>query len=447
MHECTKYHQVNVASDWTPQDNHLVRYITPTPQCVECEAPKPTNQGIRPYKFLDRKTARPHLLAHLPHTQTLARAVMARMGKDRDWIPWPGLESELLNKNRNPSIWRHHLDEFLEAGWIATRSRRVESWHEVEAIQVLDNDTIIECAEPGMRKARLDARDQAHAALQGHGPAAQVARTFLAGKEWLSWPPEALALVTVVANHADSGRRLRTRVLSGTAADDTKVLEAHQGRLERIFGKFEELGLYGHSALDLIGGQGSIQFPHGRLDVTLLQPYGAVTVQQLRHTVALDPGPGGIWFIENKTVFEAACSHEVDVPDDALMVFTGGQPSLGVQHAAQLAAALACPVRIWCDLDPAGVQIARLIHGLVGPRAQAMHMSAQEYLGAANQRPIKGKNLQTLNDLTEEGFLGDLVVAMKASKHWVEHETQLLMGARAGAPRETPVVASLSVSN
>jgi hypothetical protein len=85
-------------------------------------------------------------------------------------------------------------------------------------------------------------------------------------------------------------------------------------------------------------------------------------------------------------------------------------------------------MRIWADIDLAGVRIARLLYRWSSETAQPIWMGPEDFEGAATSRPLSARGVAAIRaDIKAhpDGLLRDTLEAILKVGRWVEQEALL----------------------
>jgi hypothetical protein len=223
------------------------------------------------------------------------------------------------------------------------------------------------------------------------------------------------------------GETIAFRELSVKVCGNTKGLLPIKSYLKRMLGNFEDYGITEHAVL--IYCKGSII---GNVDACILDLSAAVDYAVLTEATAsrFKPTQANIEYfllIENQTSFEAAVSI---LPANTCCVFLSGYPPRHVQSFIKTLLTFK-PVtgKIWCDMDPDGIEIALTAGKLfesVGAVWQAVGMDSEIYLKSEITKSIDERDrnkIRALKERFEARNFYDLLNEMEKSGKKVEQET------------------------
>ncbi len=224
-----------------------------------------------------------------------------------------------------------------------------------------------------------------------------------------------------------AGENIAFRELSVKVCGNTKGLLPVKSYLKRMLGNLEDYGITEHAVL--IYCKGSII---GNVDERILDLSAAVDYAVLTESTAsrFKPAQANIesfLLIENQTSFEAAVSI---LPANTCCVFLSGYPPRHVQSfVKKLLKFKPAKGKIWCDIDPDGVEIA-LTAGKwfesVGAEWQPVGMDKQIFLKAEITKSLDERDkskIKALKERAEGQIFHDLLDEMERVGKKVEQET------------------------
>ena len=133
----------------------------------------------------------------------------------------------------------------------------------------------------------------------------------------------------------------------------------------------------------------------------------------------------GVLVIENMAAFEAACAGDVVGLGEWLFIWSAGYPGRSARHVVEAAANMAVPVRVWADLDLAGVRIARLIARWAGTQWTPWRMSPDDARAAVVRRPLTARAREAIQEdlrASPDAPLADTLRALLEIDATVEQE-------------------------
>lgn len=417
------YSTRQVTHEWYGVDDRERRDVIPTPICTECGEAQPA-RWERPPKYVDeryRKGLRPP--ESTEDAQVVAEHVLRRAEDHEDGEPRPcqGLFSRLAKRGVNRSRAEALLERFLEAGWVFLRWNVEGPDRVLHAVAIEDREALVEFARPGQREALEEARRAALDRLEGvEGETADAVERLIDVEEGLG--PSQMRVLAAVAEHAASGEQLHVRVASSRLLGDSKAIERHRSIVQTRLGSFEELGLSESSHLERIGGTGSIELGDETVTVEELAPFVGLSAETVERIEAIEPGDGVVVFVENGVPFEACARGEVGELAGALIVYTDGIPSSGVQSIAEKVAGHR--VLVWADIDPEGVLIYEILNEQTGGAAEPYRMGPEDLRAEEGQDLSDNKRarLERMLDKDPGHALAPTLEALDEHGYWVEQE-------------------------
>lgn len=164
-------------------------------------------------------------------------------------------------------------------------------------------------------------------------------------------------LLTALDSWITDGRNGTRRDFALFATGDTKgVSSAEWDWFETTLAGLEEIGISRHTPAVWLRAPITIVFDNGKLDLCVIPDCIALTPATLNQMIACE-GKVEQWLIlENRTVFERL-ARILPANTGALWV-PGFAPSWWKQAVSDILRVCPAPVRISCDPDPAGIDIA-----------------------------------------------------------------------------------------
>ena len=383
------------------------------PAC-ECGNRQPTRRGTLRTPTERRTTSTAP--ARVPRDETNARVAAALLAHERSIVPWPGIRSKLVKKGATGRELEKALEELTRGGMLELVAVRNKGDWDLRRVHVLDRDALAEHVNPGHRARLADAIRSEGASLPPTVAAASLRMHLEAGAP--GWEPETVQWAARLVRHAASGRPVMLRQFSATWGL-SKEFEKHQARIERIIGPVGDLGIIDAASLLFIAGEGTLRFPEATIKIGASLGILGFERHVLKTLVRVEGER--VFFVENKTVFEAIAKKTVPELENVLCVFTGGNVGSTIRHFASVTEG---QIFVWADLDPEGVRIARHIYDASGKRAVPYRMTPEELLLGTDE--LDAERLRTLDqELAREGPLNELLHAIQATKRWREQEKQL----------------------
>ncbi|HTG31737.1 MAG TPA: DUF2399 domain-containing protein [Thermoanaerobaculia bacterium] len=416
-------------SGWTRQGVLAERLARRVPVCAVCGRERPARR-LRPAVLRETR-------AEIPAAPPLADAagrgiagVLVRRSEGREAIPAAGLLSDLAQDGIPASLAEEWIERFLHAGWL-TATWRLGGSPRLTRVSLPQPAALRELAWPGEEDRRREALRKARerVAPLSHPKAAEIA-SLLASPEAGSFPPPLIQALAALAAHAESGEVLAERVFSARHLGGSKLLAALRGRLERLIGPLAGIGIREGAGVTLLGGDGALRRMDGEIDLRSFAPFLGLAREALENLQEIAFPAGGLFAVENLTVFEACCRGEVEAARGALIAWSAGYPGHAFRRLVELAGRAGTTLRIWTDLDLDGVRIARLIASW-SSEAVFHRMSPQDLESAPRHHDLAARSLAAIRrDLEERpgAPLADTLKAMLDSGRWVEQEVFLSSG-------------------
>jgi hypothetical protein len=308
----------------------------------------------------------------------------------------------------------------------------------LSAVTLLRPKLLRELGRPGEEALLRSTLQMAKARMEPlvHPKAAEIA-ALLENPEGRKLTPMLIQALAAVAAHVETGEVLAERVFSIRYLGKSKALASVRNRLESILGPLPGLGIREGASLTLLGGGGILHLPDRELGLRPFTPFLGLPREILENLEGIAFPPGGLFVVENLTVFEACCRGEVAAARDALIAWSSGYPGRAIRKLVALAYAAGARLRIWADLDLDGIRIARLIDAWFPPGAEFHLMFPQDVKAAPSRHRLDSKNSAALRrELKErpEALLADTLKALIATDSWVEQEAFLATGPHLPGP-------------
>lgn len=426
-HVCI-YREQLIWSNWTrtgPLAERLARRI---PLCEICETERPLRKPRPPVL----REIRAEVLEAPPLADATGRTVakvLVKFGEDREgFLPMRGSLTELSRRGIPASLAEQWLDFFLRAGWITV------IWapgppSRLNAVTLLRPELLRELAHPGEEALLRSTLQSAKTRVEplAHPKATEIA-ALLESPEGKRFSPLLIQALAAVAVHVESGEVLAERVFSTRYLGKSKALASVRNRLERILGPLPGLGIREGASLTLVGGDGVLRLPDREIGLRPFAPFLGLPREIVENLEGIAFPPGGLFVVENLTVFEACCRGEVAAAQDCLIAWSAGYPGRSVRKLIELAHAAGARLRIWADLDLDGIRIARLIDSWFPPGAEFHLMSPHDVQTAPSRHRLNSKNSSALRRELKErpkALLAGTLETLIATDSWVEQEAFL----------------------
>jgi len=339
------------------------------------------------------------------------------------------LFSALARKGVRGTTVEQWLQAFLEAGWIGLTRRLSGSRHLLEAVRVLDRESVEEFAAPGAREEWARVRKGALDAIAEvrHPVGEEIAGLLTTAKENSMSVPVLRALASV-ALHVEKGDVLAERVFSARYLGDSKAILALRPRLEKLLGPLEALGIRGGAAVTLVGGVGTLTVAGQVLELFALRPFVGLSRETFEALEEIRFPEKGLLVVENLAAFEACCRCEVLGSEDCMVVFGAGYPSRAVRTFVDQASKAGILVRAWTDMDLDGVRIARLLASWCTSQFKPFLMDPRAFQHTVSGIPLSARAAREIReDLRQRpnALLADTLRNILDSGRWVEQEELL----------------------
>lgn len=429
-HVC-RYREQLTWSGWTRTGALAERLARRIPLCEICETERLARRP-RPPVLREVRAEAPEAPPLADATGRAVAKVLAKLGRDRvGFLPMRRPLSELARRGIPASLAEQWLDHFLRAGWITV------VWapgppSRLSAVTLLSPKLLRELARPGeeglLRSTLLLAK--ARVKPLTHPKAGEIA-ALLENPEGRKLTPPLIQALAAVAAHVETGEVLAERVFSTRYLGKSKALASVRNGLERILGPLPGLGIREGASLTLLGGDGGLRLPDRELALRPFTPFLGLPREIVENLEGIAFPPGGLFVVENLTVFEACCRGEVAAARNALIAWSAGYPGRSIRKLVELAHAAGAHLRIWADLDLDGIRIARLVSSWFPPGAEFHLMSPQDVKAAPRHHRLNLRNSAALRrELKErpEALLADTLKTLIATDSWVEQEAFLAMG-------------------
>jgi len=241
--------------------------------------------------------------------------------------------------------------------------------------------------------------------------------------------PARAALLHALARWQQEGRSGARADFAHFARGDTKAIASSEWDWLDQHLPMETLGVSRHAAVLWLQARFALQGAGGVFDLAALPHFMALPVAALASYSHAGPPPAQWTLIENRTSFERHARQSA--ADEAVLWLPGQPPSAWREGFARLLQLAPAPVRIACDPDPAGIDIA-LAAGAVaaasGVAWQPWKMDAQDLRSLPATKPLNADDHSRLARLTDAALpasLAALVHALRTTGRKGEQEGYL----------------------
>jgi hypothetical protein len=331
--------------------------------------------------------------------------------------------------HRGQELAHRLLEQLLAHGWLDIEERRSRSTAPWAPLWVCWREWETACAERGIATPSrhehdamaLLARPWTHPDLQ-----ALAEETALRGAR--AQTVSRIELLRALERWVVASRQGTWRDFSLHARGDTKMVTAAERQWLEARLDTPALGIEGHVPLLLLSGQfDSASSGHvSWRDATALG-LPPVWWHRLRSAAWTgDSAFGGYLVVENRTSFDRLCASES--AHRVVLWCPGYPPTYWRCAVSRLLDLMPGPARVFCDPDPAGVDIACRIGALWEQHAlgwEPWRMDATALQGAAETKPLSAFDLTLLERLAEQPLpaaLRALVAAMREGGCKAEQE-------------------------
>lgn len=398
--------------------------------CAECGAERRSRRPRPPVKmevYPDRAGVAP---LSESNGRLIAKELAGRLSIHEDeLVPARGLLSALARKGFRGTAVEQWLQAFFDAGWVGLIRRLSGTRRVLEAVHVVDRDSMEEYAAPGRKAEWARAHAEALAAVAGlkHPVAEEIARMLVSAKAKSFSVPMHRALASI-ALHVEKGDTLARRVFSSRYLGDSKAILALRPRLEKLLGPLEALGIREGAVVTLVGGDGSLTVGDQVLDLLVLRPFVGLSREAFEALGVVRFPRKGLLAVENLAPFEACCRGEVSGSQGFMVVFAAGYPGKAVRTLTERAGRAGVPVRAWADMDLDGVRIARMIASWSFGHFAPFRMDPRDIRDGVSGRPLSAPAEEAIREELQSrpnAILSDALQAILDKGRWVEQEEML----------------------
>lgn len=241
--------------------------------------------------------------------------------------------------------------------------------------------------------------------------------------------PARAALLHALARWQQEGRSGARADFAHFARGDTKAITSSEWDWLDQHLPMEALGVSRHAAVLWLQARFALHGTGGVFDLAALPHFMALPVAALGSYTQASPPPAQWTLIENRSSFERHARQSA--ADEAVLWLPGQPPSAWREGFARLLQLAPAPVRIACDPDPAGIDIA-LAAGAVAAASgidwQPWKMDAQDLQSLPATKPLNADDharLARLADTALPASLAALVHALRATGRKGEQEGYL----------------------
>ena len=274
----------------------------------------------------------------------------------------------------------------------------------------------------------LDASAEEALAKAPESPVFAAAWQALAQLPSARIPPRA-DLLHALARWQQEGRHGARADFAHFARGDTKAIASSEWDWLDQYLPMEALGVSRHAAVLWLQARFALHRASGVLDLAALPHFMALPVAALAAFERASQPPAQWTLIENRTSFERHARQSA--ADEAVLWLPGQPPSAWREGFARLLELAPAPVRIACDPDPAGIDIA-LAAGAVAEASgvvwQPWKMDAQDLQSLPATKSLNADDHGRLARLAETALpatLAALVHTLQATGRKGEQEGYL----------------------
>jgi len=398
--------------------------------CSECGAERPVRRP-RPPVRVEVASAKPVVAPFSdPIGRLVAEELMRRLSSNTNAsVPARGLFSALARKGVRGTTVEQWLQTFLEAGWIGLARRLSGSRRLLEAVRVLDRESVEEFAAPGARAEWARVRKESLDAVAGvKHPVGQEIAEILTSADAKATPVPVIRALAAVAVHVEKGDVLAERVFSARFLEDSKAVIALRPRLEKLLGPLEALGIRVGAAVTLVGGTGTLTVANQVLELLPLRPFVGLSREAFEALGEIRFPEKGLLVVENLAPFEACCRGEVPGTEGRMVLFAAGYPSRSVRTLVDRASKAGALVRAWADIDLDGVRIVRLVASWCSGPFEPFRMDIRDFKDIVTGKPLSPRAARAIReDLRQRpnAPLSDTLRTILDTCRWVEQEALL----------------------
>lgn len=363
----------------------------------------PDNDGIRTC-FIDvgaKVTLRGRRKRRADVIKTDAAVLWPPQWRDllRDWVKqggerrtWDALQKK-AGGNRVHDAWLL-LDELLRSGMVEMEEVRQNGRWQPVWVEFSELETLRELCGLANRDTLRRIRTEQDDALICNSMLEPLAASL--AQMPVKRAVRRHTLLSALDTWVSEGRNGTRRDFALFATGDTKgVSSAEWEWFETELIELEEVGISRHTPAVWLRAPVTLIFDHGRLDLHSVPDCIAITPATLENLIGCD-GKLEHWLIlENRTVFERLARSLP--PDTGILWVPGFAPPWWKQSVSLILRACPAPLRISCDPDPAGIDIAMDLG-----RMSAGIGSLWEpwYMDSANLSALAIKKSLTVDDRT-----------------------------------------------
>lgn len=419
MHQCTKFRGQRKEGDWRNGELFREREVENTYACVDCGRER--RRRFRKVIALERESKNAGHGIPTASLRFLARKVESACKNSEQ------IRAAPFMKRMGGVRIEAELEELARYAPIRLVYTRHNGGFRLHGVHVLDRAALSEVAHPGTAAKRVIALASARQSVaQFTHPAAQSIRQLLDENGSNSLDERVVTALAGLAQLVDSGETMPLRAFSAKVLRDSKAFSRIRGRVERITGPVERLGIRESGGLVLMGGAGILRCANGDIAVDSFRCVGCSS-EDVLETKSLEIPTGGALLVENLTPFHA-CIEQLSTHKSLLVLWLGGFPNRGVSHLIRRVATYGVPVRVWCDIDLSGIRIARLVHKLTDGKAEPVLMQPCVVESATQGCKIPDAQLRNIeHDLKEhpDAILADTLRILLERGEWFEQEAFL----------------------
>ena len=334
------------------------------------------------------------------------------LGKGSAQSRWPTLLTQAGPQREQAE---QLVQALLRAGHVELREQhtsRFEPPWQIQQLRWLHPASLREAL--GLPDAEaLDASAEAALAAAPESPTFAEAWQALAQLPSARIPARA-ALLHALARWQQEGRHGARADFAHFARGDTKAITSSEWDWldERL--PMETLGVSRHAAVLWLQARFALHGARGVFDLAALPHFMALPVTALAAFERASQPPAQWTLLENRTSFERHARQSA--ADEAVLWLPGQPPSAWREGFARLLQLAPAPVRIACDPDPAGIDIALAAAAVAQACSvnwQPWKMSAEDLHGLASSKPLNSDDHLRLSRLAQT----TLPASLKALVH------------------------------
>ncbi len=223
------------------------------------------------------------------------------------------------------------------------------------------------------------------------------------------------------------GELLSFRDLAVRATGNSKGLETLKSYFKSLLGNIADYGIIEHSPFLLCRMPVIGEIDGKSIDFSAAEDYVSITSSTASKINFISSELKYLLMIENLTPFEKVSKELTRIKAKEIgVIFLSGYPPGHVQEFLKKIVSLGPDGRVWCDLDPDGVEIALTVTKLF-PEGKCRHvMMEPDFLSSSPTKLLEEQDIQKISHLQSRvfGTLADLIDMMARKGTKVEQEAQ-----------------------